>query len=116
MTSTQGSLFATPEAVAVATQAGIDTADGHADAAWKAEALRQVEYLARTMDQFTADEVWARLALFDVCTHEYSALGGVMRRAAGEGWIRSTRTYVRTKMPQRHRDVLVWDSLLRAER
>jgi hypothetical protein len=100
-----------PPAAAAARADGIQRADDNADDDWKETALDGIRILARR-DRFTADDVLEWLERCEVGTHNLAALGPVMQRAARAGWIRSTKTYVPTRIPRRHRDVLVWEGLL----
>lgn len=96
------------EAVETARQDGIDRAGETAGDEWKREAAAQVAYLARTLDDFTTDEVIARLDAVGCVPDNLMALGAVMQSAARAGVIRKTGEVRRTKIPRRHRDLTVW--------
>lgn len=99
-----------------AKMAGIAAADAGADGEWKAEALLAVKWCAQTYTVFTADEVWARLdAVGTATTHEPAALGPVFLEAARKQWISNTRETRPTVYTRRHRDLTVWESLIKEE-
>lgn len=99
------SLFDPPHIVEAARQDGIDRSYEAADD-WKIEARQQVEWLARTVDDFTTDEVIGRLEQLDfVLPSNLMALGSVMQSAARDGVIRKTGETRRTKISRRHRDL-----------
>jgi hypothetical protein len=100
--------FDPPADVELARQAGIDQSGDTAGGDWKTEAAEQVRFLARTLDDFTTDEVIARLELLGVVPSNLMALGAVMQSAARAGVIRKTGEVRRTKIARRHRDLTVW--------
>lgn len=98
------------EATRQATEAAIQAADDHADKEWRAAALASVLYCAKTMDEFTTDEVWSVLEQNypNLNTHEPAAMGPVMLRAARDGVIvKSGRTRL-SVFSRRHRDLTIW--------
>lgn len=101
-------------ATEAATQAAIAQVDENANEAWKRAALEAVRLCALEHPEFTADEVWLRLAdRTDVDTHEPAALGPVFLRAARSQWIINTnRRRKRSLLEQRHRELTIWRSLL----
>lgn len=101
-------------ATKAATEAAIAQVDENADEAWKAAALEAIRLCALEHTEFTADEVWVRLAERpDLSTHEPAALGPVFLRAARAGWIHNTdRRRKRSILAQRHRELTIWASLL----
>ena len=105
MTTAQLDLFSP----AAAREDAISRADDHADPAWKEAAYIAVLWCAHIHPDFTADEVWHRLALHhDITTHEPSALGPVFLRASHAGRIRKTGEQRASTNPVRHRDLTVW--------
>lgn len=104
-------LFSTAAEVTAATNAGIEMAFDGAGTDWKATATAEVEYLSRTLDEFTTDEVIARLELHGAPPDNLMALGSIMRRAASAGWIENSGRRRRTKIKRRHRELTVWRSL-----
>lgn len=98
-----------------ATDAAIGQADIHADEAWKEAAAQVIRELASEQETLTPDDVQDRLTRDhpDVHTHNASALGGVMRRAASEGVIENTGEVVCSERPSQHRkQIRVWRSLV----
>lgn len=102
------------DATRVATEAGIDAADEHADEEWKGVALACVRACALAYSSFCADEVWLELEGFpELGTHEPAALGPVFLRAAKLGWItNSGQRRKRSIYAQRHRELTLWNSTL----
>jgi hypothetical protein len=102
-----------PPAAAEAKADGIAAADEHARAAWRADAERAIEQVARSCDYFTADEVWQELADTSTAwTQTPAALGPLILAAARRGLIRKTDMRQATKIPRRHHDLIVWESLV----
>lgn len=107
MTATQGDLLA---------DAGITQAEQNADADWLIAARKVVWVLIQQGQPFTTDDVWRRLALQDVQTHEPRALGSVMKAAARAGYIRNSGEYVKSTRPDCHsRPVPKWVVVRKAE-
>ena len=105
MTITQPDLFSPIEA----RDDAISRADLNADPAWRELAYLAVLWCAHIHPDFTADEVWHRLALHDdITTHEPSAIGPVFLRASHAGRIRKTGEQRASTNPIRHRDLTVW--------
>ncbi len=113
MTAHQHSLFDSDEVVRRTAQGIADSYDS-ADQDWRAFAFDQVEYLARTIDNFTTDEVIERLGQAAVDAPNLMALGHVMRQSARNGVIYNTGTRRRTRIPRRHRELTVWGSVQRS--
>lgn len=75
--------------------------DGKASQEWKDAARHAIWHLATTRREFSADDVWARLAEMGVATTaDPRALGPVMMRAIRAGAIRDTGRM--TKSQRRH--------------
>lgn len=102
-----------PTAAAAARQAGINDADDHANEIWKQDAYEAVRIVSTRLDDFTSDEVWEELQGTLTLTHEPAALGPVMLKACRDGIIIKTDELRKTKIPRRHRDLVVWRSALR---
>lgn len=91
----------------------LDEVEEHAASTWKSDALAAVRALARALPEFSADEVWHRLAVMDSHTYEPRALGSIMREAARRGWITSSGRYrPSTRHECKARPVMVWLSLI----
>ena len=101
-----------PDAAKAAREQGIGDSDEHADQGWKLAALAAIHHVAQQHRLFTTDEVWEALLTSPEWTHEPAALGPLMLRACRDGWIAKTDTWERTKIPRRHRELLVWQSLI----
>lgn len=71
---------------------GIARADLPVSDEWRALALETVRQIAQSRRTFTAPDVWEHLPLPE--SGNGYALGGVMRRAVGRGYIESTGEYV----------------------
>lgn len=86
--------------------------EAHADTAWKRAATRAVYLCAKQHPYFTTDDVWD-LIPDNVTTHEPRALGAVMRKAVGAGWIRAAdKAPIKSKRVSRHAGPMsVWESL-----
>jgi hypothetical protein len=105
-------LFDLP-AAAIARQNGIQASDDHANEIWKQEAYRSVKTVAIQYFHLTTDEVWQEMENSSTAsTHEPAAMGPVMLRACRDGLIVKTNELVRTKIPRRHRELVVWRSLI----
>lgn len=84
-----------------------------ADPDWMEDALVAVEKTAQWLATFTTDDVWQALQASDESTTERRAMGAVMRRAEGAGWIEPTDEYRESERPEAHRNPKrVWRSLL----
>lgn len=79
---------------------------------WKAAAIWELWSISLRKATLTADDVWLAMEGRPEKTDEPSALGGVMRKAQRLGFIRPTKEFIPTKLPQRHRDMRVWVSLI----
>lgn len=87
----------------------IARADEHAAPDWKTAARAAVRWCASHHATFTTDEVLARLdATGAPRTHNPSALGPVMLRAARDGLIAKTGDMRPSRLARRHRDLTVW--------
>lgn len=96
---------------------GIQRAEDHAVPDWNVEVDGAVLRVARRLELFTSDDVWAELvATTEASTHEPRAMGPAMRRAATAGWCMPTGEFSLSKRPERHRAPLrVWASRCRSE-
>ena len=84
----------------------------NANAEWLQVAFLCVIDVARIMRTFTTDDVWQRVGLLGVTTHEPRAMGAVMRRAVREGLCVPTDRYEKSARPECHaRPVRIWRSL-----
>lgn len=86
-----------------------------ADPTWLRSAITAVRATAVRKATLTTDDVWETLRSTypGVDTHEYRALGAVMRIASRHGWIRPSGTYRPTTRPEAHkRPIAVWFSLI----
>lgn len=86
----------------------INRVDQHAPTDWKARAELVVEYVARTMREFTADDLWEHIEQ----PPTPSALGPVMLRASRDGVCAKSGRVVLSRNPKRHRDLTIWTSLI----
>jgi hypothetical protein len=92
---------------------GIARAEAHAPDGWVDRAADVLYRLAREQETVIADDLW--IALGDDVPHETRAAGAVWRRAAREGWLERTPTFVKSARPSTHRmDIPVWRSLVYA--
>jgi hypothetical protein len=90
----------------------IDQVEANADKIWRREAERALVYCAMELDEFTADDVWAKLT---ESPREPRALGAVMRYAYKMDIIEPTETWKITARVSSHaRPLRVWKSLLRS--
>ncbi len=97
------------------TDAAIEQADRAASEEWKATAAQVIRELACEQETLTADAVQDRLERDhpDTHTHNASALGGVMRRAASAGVIENTGEVICSERVSQHRkQIRVWRSLV----
>lgn len=74
----------------------------NADDRWMEAAEAAVRFCARTMDDFTSDDVWARLSGVPA-PHEPRAMGAVMRRLAKDGVVVRTDRTRDSERPEAHR-------------
>lgn len=90
----------------------IRRADEGADDDWRDAALTAIKVVAKTMVEFTTDDVMAVDPELERA-REPRALGPTMLRAAREGWIEPTDRYAPSKRKQSNlRPKRVWRSLL----
>lgn len=81
-----------------------------ADNDWTKMAYAAVRQVAQRQPEFTPDDIWATGLQKP---SEARALGGVLRRARGEGLIEKTGRVQPTRQPESHgTDVTVWRSLI----
>lgn len=101
-----------PDAIAArqARDEGIGAAAINASPRWTAAARLALTWCAVHHDDFTADDVWARLHEVEPATrtHEPAALGPVFLWAAREGLIAKTGELRPSVYRRRHRDLTVW--------
>jgi hypothetical protein len=91
----------------------ITAAGQAADDAWRNAALQAVHDVAQSLPEFTADEVFERLASLPVQTHEARAFGAVIRLAQRLEWCTATNRFVKSRRVSRHRaPIQVWVSRL----
>jgi hypothetical protein len=91
----------------------IDAAGKAADDAWRNAALQAVQDVAQSKAEFTADDVFERLASLPVQTHEARAFGAVIRLAQRLEWCTATNRFVKSRRVSRHRaPIQVWVSRL----
>lgn len=83
-----------------------------ADKLWMRGVEAAIYYLATTLDEFTTDDIWDHMESMEVTTPvETRSLGGAMRRAQAEGWIKPTDRFLNSERPSCHsRPVRVWQS------
>lgn len=94
------------------TSKAIEISVTHADVDWKNEAIKRVLWLAKHKKHFTSDDVLGYLEDRGIKTKNKSALGGIMRRALNNGWIKQTG-FTLSRRPSRHlAPVRVWESQL----
>lgn len=92
----------------------VSTAGANANPEWVQRARDVITTLAATREEFTTDDVWARLD-GRAETHERRALGAVVRWAEREGLIRKTDRYLpSTRAECNGRPIAVWASALLA--
>ena len=93
--------------------AALERVGGNADPEWKAAALESVRLCARSLPEFTTDQVWRILSRTDYGTHEPRAMGAIMRQAVSLEWVKPTDRYRTSERPECHkRPVEVWYSNL----
>ena len=110
--STQGDLLDLAHALDAQAEA-IARVERNADPDWKARALDAIWGLAFLHPELTSDDVWRVLGEDDATTHEPRALGAMLKKAAGEGWITATDSYRPSARAACHaRPVRVWRSLI----
>jgi hypothetical protein len=81
---------------------------------WKKAALAAIYGCAKRYKCFTTDQVEELLEYYGVSTHDTRALGGLMKRAEGHGWIEITDRTRPSRMPRNHRrPKRLWNSLIR---
>ena len=82
---------------------GMQRADEHADPKWRHVFDASVLAAAKKHQEFTSDEVLDELALLPNApsTHNLSAIGPAMKRAAQMGIISRTKKCVRSKVPHK---------------
>lgn len=88
--------------------------EDHAPDAWKAAAFLAVVWCARTYPEFTADEVWIKLAMQGVgFPPTHSALGPVFLDAKRLNIIENTgRKQKLSNRSCRHGDMTIWHSCI----
>ena len=83
------------------------------DPKWPSLAQAAVSAVARRMDRFTTDDVWAELAADGVPGGDPKGIGPVMSKAAVDGIIERTDEDVKSRRKECHgRPVRVWKSLV----
>ena len=84
-------------------------ADRHANAEWRTWARAAIRHCATTLADFTADDVHQRLHEVGApATHTTAALGPQFSALAKAGEITKTGALRQSRLPQRHRDLVVW--------
>jgi hypothetical protein len=103
-------LFGPPAELASVTEV-IESVTSHTSNDWRDRALDAVRNAACTLDVLTVEDIaWPD----DVEPYDDRARGGVMRQAARNGWLQSTKSYRPSERPETHcRPLLVWQSKLR---
>lgn len=94
-------------------EAGIKQADDNADPIWKHIWDCCVLAAARKLKELTSDDVLAEFETLKLqpTTHNYSAIGGAMRRARKMGIISRTNQTVRSKRIEKNGNLhFVWIS------
>lgn len=101
--------FPTP-AAAVSPAARVER-NRELDAAWQDAAIREVETLARSRDEFTTDDVWEVL---NMPPREGRQIGALMAACRARGFIEKTDATRPSDRPNcNRRPVRVWRSLIR---
>ena len=96
-----------------ARDAAIQQVDEHAIAAWKAAARACIERCARTLPEFSTDDVFRLLIEYHVITRDNRAMGPQMMQAAADGLIAKTERRINTERVSRHNtEIAVWRSLV----
>lgn len=94
-------------------QEGMANVEEGAGAEFRDLALDAVFRVASFRKEFVSDDVWVALDGQAAGRADNRALGPVMRRAQGLGWIAPTGMFVLTAQARRHRSpVRVWRSLI----
>lgn len=101
-------LFAAQEAK----EAAIQRSEDHANEAWKAAAYAAVEACAQRRETLIVDDVWPYLEALSETTHDFRALGPVMRKAAKEGVIAKTDQFRLSHAHNHGTPRPVWKSLV----
>jgi hypothetical protein len=85
----------------------------HASDEWKSMVMDGLLALARSMEEFTSDDLLVHLGDPAGDVHDMRALGPMFRRANSYGWISATKRFVPCKRPSRHgAPIRVWESVL----
>ena len=96
-----------------AANVAVERVGENANPEWLRAAHLCVIDVARVMPTFTTDDVWERVSLLGVTTHEPRAMGAAIRRAVKDGVCAATPAYERSSRVECHaRPVRVWRSLL----
>lgn len=83
------------------------------DPKWPATAAAAVASVARRLERFTTDDVWAELEGDGVSGGEPRRMGAIMDQAARDGICQKTEEHVQSKRRECHgRPVRVWASLV----
>jgi len=90
-------------------EAALARVEEAADPQWKAKAKEAIRIVARTLPEFTTDEVWKLLPP----TRENRVLGALMIAAQKEGTVAWTNRTVKSDRPGcNRRPVRIWRSLI----
>ncbi len=96
-----------------ARDAAIERVDDHAIEEWKTAARACIAHCARTMAEFSTDDVFRRLLEYTVITRDNRAMGPQMMQAAAAGLITKTDKRINTERVSRHNtEIAVWRSLV----
>jgi hypothetical protein len=93
---------------------GMSRAEAHAHVVWKAVVKHAIRLLAQENEYLNSDDVrvWMDSNRPTVKTHNLSALGPMMTKAARLGWIESVDT-MRSEIPVTHgKHITLWRSKL----
>lgn len=91
----------------------IQQVDEHAIIAWKVAARTCIERCARTLPEFSTDDVFRLLIEYQVITRDNRAMGPQMMQAAADGLIAKTDRRINTERVSRHNtEITVWRSLI----
>lgn len=94
-------------------QQGIEASYQYADLDWKKIAADAVRKFARTMPEFSSDDVWVLIAKTGVTTSNNSAFGAIMQSAHRSGMIKATPHFLPSKRKILHkRPIRLWQSLI----
>ena len=86
--------------------------DQNAEPEWKDVALKALYEVALTRRTFIVDEIWKEMP-DDITTGENRAMGAVVRRGLGRGWIEGTEQYAPSRKVTSHGvPRQVWRSLI----